>query len=223
MSKGLGHIQRTILSLIESDPDGAWTVGQIGEHAYRGINRVDKKHRVAVARALRKMTLPEMWEVRRLWSTGAECCLYNGCSLVSAAHLDWFAYGNHRRCSLAEFMERRTDFYTPVDGHYNTYARVMRAIRWRDGSEVDRVEIQIADIERRASLLGEEWVAKEIATLPELRAKLAELKATGKSRKCLQGSPGAPRETLNDPARPRPARRSTVESDQEACDVRAVR
>ena len=86
MSKGLGHIQRSILALIESDPDhgdGAWTLGQICERVYCGINRVDKKHRVAVARALRKMTLPEYWAVQRMQNHGEEFCL---CSLGRDDH-----------------------------------------------------------------------------------------------------------------------------------------
>jgi hypothetical protein len=193
MSKGPGHIQRSILALIDSDPDhgdGAWTLGQICEHVYPGINRVEKKHRVAVARALRKMTLPEPWKVDRMIGHGEEYCLYNSCSLFSAARLDWHA--ECKRCDrlgwqrrpdddIAEFMRRRPHCYEPSDYYnYNTYARVQRAIRWRDGSEIERIEMQIEDIKRSTGLLGEEWVAKERAKLPKLRTRLAELKATAK-------------------------------------------
>jgi hypothetical protein len=44
----------------------------------RGLyGKVGKAQRVAVLRALRKMTLPGTWHVRR---TGYECCLYDICS-----------------------------------------------------------------------------------------------------------------------------------------------
>ena len=64
--------------------------------------------------------------------------------------------------------------------------RVQRAIRWRDGSEIDSAEMQIEDIERRVELLGglgvsEKFVEEEAAKLPALRARLAELKATAKA------------------------------------------
>jgi hypothetical protein len=190
MSRGPGHIQRVILALIEGDPhgDGAWTLSQICEQAYPGINRPEKKHRVAVARALRKMKLPGTWEVRRIDGHGEEYCLTNACSLVSAAKVDRFAECKDRdrrgqprpSDDIAEFMRKRPYQYGPSDEHYNAHAKVQRAIRWRDGSEIDRVEIEIADIERRAKVLGEDWVAEEIARLPDLRAKLAELKASAK-------------------------------------------
>lgn len=46
MSRGPGRIQQTIADLIAGDEHGAWTVAQSCEHAYRGVNRVEKKHRV---------------------------------------------------------------------------------------------------------------------------------------------------------------------------------
>jgi hypothetical protein len=188
MSRGPGHIQRVILALTEGDPhgDGAWTLSQICEQAYPGINRPEKKHRVAVARALRKMTLPETWEVRRMEGHGEEYCLHNACSLTSVARMDWLAeckqcdQRGHPRPNddIAEFMRRRAWWYEPSTERYNAYARVQRAIRWRDGSEVERLEIQIEDTERRVELLqGAEIAEREAARLPELRARLAELKA----------------------------------------------
>jgi len=80
MSRGLGHIQRTILVLIENDANGVWTLGDICREVYPGIQRVEKKHRVAVARALRKMTLPGTWRVFRMVSN--EYFLCDECSLM---------------------------------------------------------------------------------------------------------------------------------------------
>ena len=189
MSRGAGHIQRTILVLIETDADGAWTLGQICHHVYAGINRIEKKHRVAVARALRKMTLPEPWDVRAIWVPGAEHCLYNPCSLISTASVDWFAYCDWgRRCgwpassikSLAKFIEDRPDDYRPGD-RFNACVRVERAKRWRDATEIERAEMDIQAAEETAALctsLGaKETVASQVARIAELREKLAQLKA----------------------------------------------
>jgi hypothetical protein len=51
-------IARLIMSLIESEPNGAWLLSDICRRAYPDIKRVEKKHRVAVARTLRTMKLP---------------------------------------------------------------------------------------------------------------------------------------------------------------------
>lgn len=80
MSKGPGKIAWLILSLIESDPDGAWLLSDICKRAYPGINRVDKKHRVAVARTLRTMKLPGTW---RALTVKNEYCLCDICNLNS--------------------------------------------------------------------------------------------------------------------------------------------
>jgi hypothetical protein len=53
--------------LIASNPDGAWLTADLCEHIY-GL--VEKKHRVAVIRAIRRMELPTSWT----WSCS---CLYN--------------------------------------------------------------------------------------------------------------------------------------------------
>ena len=57
-------MQRAISTLIEGDPDGAWSTADICRVVYPG-DEIDKKHRVAVLYALRHMTLPGTWTVRR--------------------------------------------------------------------------------------------------------------------------------------------------------------
>jgi hypothetical protein len=54
MSRGLGKVQRAIASLVESDPDGAWTIGDLCQHVY---GATDKAKRVVVLRVIRKMQL----------------------------------------------------------------------------------------------------------------------------------------------------------------------
>ena len=74
MSRGPGRVQKLIKGLIASDPHGAWSVTQLCKHIYPDA-AIDKKHRVAVTRALRKMVLPATWDVHTLSRQGNEYCL----------------------------------------------------------------------------------------------------------------------------------------------------
>jgi hypothetical protein len=51
MSKGPGRVSRAIEAALDAEPDNAFTVEDLCDRVYRGINRVEKKHRVAVLRA----------------------------------------------------------------------------------------------------------------------------------------------------------------------------
>ena len=52
MSRGPGRIERAILDLFEEHPEGAWTTADLCRLIYPTANRVEKKHRVAVLRAM---------------------------------------------------------------------------------------------------------------------------------------------------------------------------
>ena len=54
MSRGPGKIERAIRQLMADQPTGAWTVEDLCERVYTGINWVEKKHRVSVLRALKR-------------------------------------------------------------------------------------------------------------------------------------------------------------------------
>jgi hypothetical protein len=69
MSKGPGNIQREIARILEADPDRAISVWELAMEIY-GIadnEDVEKKHRVAVLRAIRTMKLPDGWRSERTW------------------------------------------------------------------------------------------------------------------------------------------------------------
>jgi hypothetical protein len=55
MSKGPGRIERAIASIFDTEPGNAFTTEDLCERVYPGINRVEKKHRVAVLRAARTL------------------------------------------------------------------------------------------------------------------------------------------------------------------------
>ncbi len=55
MSRGPGRIERALYHLFEEHPEGAWTTADLCRLIYPTANRVEKKHRVAVLRAMDKV------------------------------------------------------------------------------------------------------------------------------------------------------------------------
>ena len=54
MSRGLGKIGRVVEAAFAAEPDNAFTVDELCHRAYPGINRIEKRHRVAVLHAAKK-------------------------------------------------------------------------------------------------------------------------------------------------------------------------
>src|SRR5579864_2909876 len=109
MSRGPGHIQRTILALIEAEPDGAWTTRQLCAAVYPDVRCPAKKHRIAVNRALRQMKLSQAWRFGR-W---ANCCvLYNGISERSIARRQYIQskWGPDWGRNFEEWFQRVAEF-----------------------------------------------------------------------------------------------------------------
>jgi hypothetical protein len=73
MCRGLGKVQRSILALIEAQPDEAWPVRDVAEQIYPGCAKPTRPQIDAVARALKTMPPPGKWKVgyvqgdRRRW------------------------------------------------------------------------------------------------------------------------------------------------------------
>jgi hypothetical protein len=146
MSKGHGRVQRKILDLIAAEPNGAWSITDICHRVY---GRADKAQRVAVGRALRHMPLPGTWTV--YGRHGRHHWLMDECNMASvcAAHGD--------------------DSNKPGFGAKLT---VTRAIRWRDASPVERIDIQIGDLRTRASMFRERGTEERIARLEAEKQRL---------------------------------------------------
>jgi hypothetical protein len=51
MGKGLGHVGRAIEAVLIAEPDNAFTVDDLCDRVFPGINRIEKKHRVSIIRA----------------------------------------------------------------------------------------------------------------------------------------------------------------------------
>jgi len=55
MSRGPGKIERIIRAVFAAEPDNAFTTEDLCDRAYPGVNRIEKKHRVAVLRAAQQL------------------------------------------------------------------------------------------------------------------------------------------------------------------------
>jgi hypothetical protein len=132
----MGHLQETILALINSDVDGGWSVSQICAHAYPRAPKIGKKHRVAVSRALRAIALPGTWRAVKINSSVSELCLVNTASTVSLARRQWLSYQMEwhlNRCkTFEEFIRREPgSFVRPADRHPETKLDDRRSILGR--------------------------------------------------------------------------------------------
>jgi hypothetical protein len=73
MGKGLGHVGRAIEAILIAEPENAFTVEDLCDRVYRGINRIEKKHRVSVIRAAKSVAKRhanlESWRSEQLGGT----------------------------------------------------------------------------------------------------------------------------------------------------------
>lgn len=61
MSRGPGAIEHAIEAAFLGNPSGTFTVEDLARHAYPGLDRVDKKHRVSIIRAADKVAIRCGW------------------------------------------------------------------------------------------------------------------------------------------------------------------
>ena len=103
MSQGPGKLESAIESLMQSEPDGAWTVEDLCERIYPGLNRVEKKHRVSALRALKKvLNRSADWFLLAAEITGGTLVLYNNANVRS------YALGRLKGDSLNHYRDRRS-------------------------------------------------------------------------------------------------------------------
>ena len=173
MSRSLGRVQQAILALIASDEHGAWVVADICDHVYTGLNRIEKKHRVAVNRALTNMTLPEPWEVQYSWSRGAMRVLCNTCAPEIVARADWLT--THSRsawCNWKRYQEKQLSWRreSVLD------KRIAERRRYYAADELGRVEHMISEKTQQAAALAALGAkvdySEELESLERRRAEL---------------------------------------------------
>ena len=158
MSQGPGHVQRTILAMIEAEPHGAWTVEEICRRIYP-TEAVEKKHRVAVLRALTRVLLPGTWWAKYISVPGGgrTCCVYDLCDDEG-----------EMRAAYAESWQRRhyADFDAWVKDERSNCDRALEAVakrrKYRDASAVEKLDLQIADQRTMIGLLSSGGTAAQL-------------------------------------------------------------
>lgn len=143
MSKGPGRLERLITETFTNNPSETYTIKQLSILAYPGVNRIEKKHTVAVARAARKVAYDMWWDTGAVWNeAGGPIVYYNRCNLKSYA-IGNFGYRGWGRGDLSEWYDaigseegdsRYADDIRPGGFMHD---RVSRCIAARDGVEPD--------------------------------------------------------------------------------------
>ena len=77
MSKGPGRIERAVAEAFAANANGILSVDELVSIAYQGINRVEKKHRVATIRAADKVAARTGWAWWRAEMPGHPLVYYN--------------------------------------------------------------------------------------------------------------------------------------------------
>jgi len=105
MSRGRGKIQRAILAALAAEPDNAFLLSELCERVYSGSNRIEKKHRNAVARAAK--AIPSI-DHRRREALGRELVFYDPLNVMS------YAMANLKADGLGPGAAYRNNDYRPV-------------------------------------------------------------------------------------------------------------
>jgi hypothetical protein len=85
MSKGPGRIERAIEAAFTAEPHRAFTVEGLVLIAFPGVNRIEKKHRVAVLRAAHNVAKRLNWRTQRGGENGDGLTFYNPVDIRSYA------------------------------------------------------------------------------------------------------------------------------------------
>jgi hypothetical protein len=149
MSKGPGHIERTLVALFESNPDGAFSTGELVTAVY-GVNRygAEKKHEVAVLRTARKLTWTG-WTSLRGETWGRGLVFYNTGSAYSYGlarlRAEGFAerYGSNRLVSVHARLKGDHADLIARGGRWWMFAQQERA---KLGFEIDPETQSLIDV-----------------------------------------------------------------------------
>jgi hypothetical protein len=106
MSKGPGKLERAIADAFARDPSATFSVEDLGPICYPGLNKVEKKHRVAIIRAADNVAARMWWG--RTYCSGVPCVYCNLCDLHSYAMGNWREQWPNGYCcwSIDESEER---------------------------------------------------------------------------------------------------------------------
>ena len=78
MSRGPGRIERAITTAFGAEPKRVFTTEDLCRYVYRHLPRIEKKHRVSLLRAAKRVLEREPnWQMARTHSPGAPLIFFN--------------------------------------------------------------------------------------------------------------------------------------------------
>jgi hypothetical protein len=172
MSRGPGHVERTVEALFTSNPTSTYSTSELVAAVYPGVNRAEKKHRVAVLRAATKIAkrlggwakwICERW----YWDDPTDL----GCIFVNKCDVHSYAMGRWRTDALlgrdmpvdkiAREIKKDPDMAKFMSPGGIWWAHVQRA-RIARGDVLDAETLHLVEI---AEAEMEQWLAKTGAAL----------------------------------------------------------
>jgi hypothetical protein len=131
MSRGHGQVQRAILAAFAAEPDNAFLLSELCERVYPGRNRIEKKHRNAVARAAK--AIPSIDHMKR-WTLGCELVFYDPLNVMSyaMARLKSDRFNRYRNNDDRWFEPRGPKWYREKMGFERGYR-----YQWTQKSEAE--------------------------------------------------------------------------------------
>jgi hypothetical protein len=86
MSRGPGRVERAIKAAFEAEPTRVFTTEYLCTHVYAGATKIEKKHRVSLIRAAKRVLQREHnWRMTRTHTPGAPFLFFNE---TNAEHTD---------------------------------------------------------------------------------------------------------------------------------------
>jgi len=126
VSRGPGRVEREIEAAFLASPEEAFSVAELGAIVYPGLNRVEKRHRVAILRAADKVA-------RRLWWKGAVSERPGGAVI-------YFNLLNVRSYTLGHMRRGLVNASVPVDQLLKFMEPPQFGDPWRSRNQWDRMQ-----------------------------------------------------------------------------------
>lgn len=78
MSRGPGRVERAIKAAFDAEPNRVFTTEYLCAHVYPGATKIEKKHRVSLIRAAKRVVQRERnWRMTRTHMPGAPFLFFN--------------------------------------------------------------------------------------------------------------------------------------------------
>ena len=78
MSRGPGRVERAIKAAFDAEPTRVFTTEYLCAHVYAGATKIEKKHRVSLIRAAKRVLQRELnWRMTRTHKPGAPFLFFN--------------------------------------------------------------------------------------------------------------------------------------------------